>query len=229
MKISSLIPIALLSFIIALCSACFTSSDKASNAETEKRVLISTNYGDMKVILYNETPMHRDNFIKLATEGFYDNLLFHRVIPDFMIQGGDPESRNSEPGQVLGLGGPGYTIKAELGKGIHKKGALSAARLPDNANPEKESSGSQFFIVKGQMFEEEIFRFFEQKQGLKYTDEQIAAYMNLGGRPDLDNEYTVFGEVYEGLEVLDKILTLPTDQYGRPYQNVIMQIRLINE
>lgn len=195
--------------------------------KTVHQVNITTEFGEMKVLLYNETPQHRDNFLKLIDEKFYDGLLFHRVMTDFMIQGGDPESKHAEPSQMLGMGENGYTIPAEMGKGVHKKGALSAARLSDQVNPEKASSGCQFFIVKGQKFEEDILTFFNQKN--KYSESDLQAYQTLGGRPDLDNEYTVFGEVIEGLEVIDQIIALPVDENNRPFQNVTMQISRIHE
>jgi cyclophilin family peptidyl-prolyl cis-trans isomerase len=225
MKQTILILLSLLLF-----AACKPASQTESPAEEPiRKVLISTPLGDMKAVLYNETPGHRDNFVKLVSSGFYDGLLFHRVMSDFMIQGGDPDSKTAEPGQLLGMGDNGYTLPAELGKGIHKKGALSAARLPDQVNPEKASSGCQFFIVSGQSFDAEMLHFFERKNNMTYTEEQMAQYQSIGGRPDLDYEYTVFGEVIEGLEVLDSILKMETDEYDRPFQNVSMKIQLINE
>jgi cyclophilin family peptidyl-prolyl cis-trans isomerase len=211
-------------------AACQQGADsKNTNEEPVRKVLISTSAGDMKAMLYNETPRHRDNFLKLVGEGFYDGLLFHRVMNDFMIQGGDPNSRQAEPGQLLGMGDVGYTLQAELGKGIHKRGALSAARLGDQVNPEKASSGCQFFIVSGLPIEAEMLQFFERNKNITYTEEQKSQYLSLGGRPDLDNDYTVFGEIIEGLEVLDSILAMETDENNRPFQNVTMKIQLINE
>jgi len=180
------------------------------------------------VKLYNETPLHRDNFLKLAAEGFYNGLLFHRVINEFMIQGGDPDSRNAKQGQQLGNGGPGYTIPAEILPGLfHKKGVLAAARLGDNMNPRKESSGSQFYIVQGKAFTNEELDFFESRTGVKYTAAQRAAYTTLGGTPHLDGGYTVFGEVTEGLEVVDKIAKVAVDGNSRPLKDMKMNIRLI--
>lgn len=227
MKHNFLALLPVLALLIISCSA--PSAEKQPEDQRIRKVKISTELGDMIAILYNETPLHRDNFIKLVSEGFYDGLLFHRVIPDFMIQGGDPDSRNAESGVLLGMGSPGYTIPAELGKGIHKRGAISAARLPDQVNPNKESNGSQFFIVKGQFFEEEVFKYYERRNNMKYSDDELAAYQNTGGRPDLDYEYTVFGEIVEGLDVLDQILAQPTDENNRPFQNITMKISLIDE
>jgi cyclophilin family peptidyl-prolyl cis-trans isomerase len=213
-----------------LLAACKPGGDAQNKAEEPiRKVLISTSFGDMKAVLYNETPRHRDNFLKLVGEGFYDGLLFHRVMNDFMIQGGDPNSRQAEPGQLLGMGDVGYTLKAELGKGIHKRGALSAARLGDQVNPEKASSGCQFFIVSGLPIETEMLQFFERNKSMAYTEEQKSQYLSFGGRPDLDNDYTVFGEIIEGLDVLDSILAMETDENNRPFQNVTMKIQLINE
>ena len=172
----------------------------------EALVEIQTSKGNMLVKLYDETPQHRDNFMKLASEGFYDSLLFHRVIQGFMIQGGDPDSRGARRGAALGMGGPGYQIPAEMTKElVHIKGALSAARTGDAVNPERKSSGSQFYIVQGQPLSEDQLKMFERRKGISYTEEQQKIYMEQGGTPFLDMEYTVFGEVIEGLEVIDKI------------------------
>jgi peptidyl-prolyl cis-trans isomerase B (cyclophilin B) len=189
--------------------------------------VISTEYGDMKVKLYNSTPQHRDNFIKLAQEGFYDDLLFHRVIQGFMIQGGDPDSKTAAPNQMLGQGGPGYTIPAEIGA-LHFKGALAAARLGDQMNPERNSSGSQFYIVDGKPLTEENMDNLVQNFGKTYTPEQRQRYLEVGGSPVLDGEYTVFGEVVEGLDVIDKIAAVPTGQANRPVRDVRMTIKLVD-
>jgi peptidyl-prolyl cis-trans isomerase B (cyclophilin B) len=166
--------------------------------------------------------------IKLIKEGFYDDLLFHRVIKDFMIQGGDPYSKNAPKGQRLGNGGPGYTIPAEINSSfIHKKGALAAARKGDNVNPERASSGSQFYIVQGKVFTEKQLESIRQwSGGPEYTDDQIETYTTIGGTPHLDSQYTVFGEVISGLEVVDSIASLPTDAYDRPIEDVIYSIKL---
>ena len=191
-------------------------------------VLISTSFGDMVVELYNETPQHRDNFVKLVKERFYDGTLFHRIIPNFMIQGGDPDSKGAAPNIQLGNGGPGYTIPAELIDGLyHKKGVLAAARLGDAVNPKKESSGSQFYLVQGQVFTEEKLRSFGVRSGKKYTEEQTKTYGTIGGTPHLDGAYTVFGEVVKGLEVIELIAKLKRDKYNRPLKDVEMSISII--
>ncbi len=192
-------------------------------------VLIKTSMGDMKVKLYNETPLHRDNFIKLAKSGFYKDLLFHRVIKNFMIQGGDPNSRGAAPGVQLGSGGPGYTIPAEFRPGLfHKKGALSAARMGDQMNPTRASSGSQFYIVQGTVYPKQDLMNFAQQRGVPFTEEELQTYSTLGGTPHLDLQYTVFGEVVEGLDVIDKIAAVQT-QRDRPLTDVTMDIVVLEE
>lgn len=185
-------------------------------------VVMETSLGTMKLKLYEDTPLHSENFIKLVKEGFYNELLFHRVIKSFMIQTGDPNSKNASSGTRLGSGGPGYTIPSEFrAQHYHKKGALSAARLPDNINPNKESSGSQFYIVQGNVLTEDHLNAFEMRgMHIKFTPEQISDYTTIGGTPHLDYEYTVFGEVVEGLEIIDKIASVPTDQADRPFDDV---------
>lgn len=195
----------------------------ACNQDPYTYAVIETEFGDMKVKLYNTTPQHRDNFIKLAEEGFYKDLLFHRVIPEFMIQGGDPDSRTAPPNQQLGMGGPGYQIDAEIG-GLHLKGALAAARTQ---NPQKRSSGSQFYIVHGQPVTDNMLDQIERQKQITYSPEQRALYKELGGTPGLDNDYTVFGEVVEGLEVIDKIANVPTGAANRPVQDVKMNVRVL--
>lgn len=183
-----------------------------------KKVKIETTKGTITIMLYDETPKHRDNFIKLVESGFYNDLLFHRVINSFMIQAGDPESKNAPAGQMLGSGGPGYTIPAEINtKYFHKKGALSAAR---NNNPEKASSGSQFYIVQGQKYTDLQLDNMEKQSGIKFTKEQRDAYATVGGTPHLDNQYTVFGEVIEGLNIVDKIAGVETSRGDRPVEDV---------
>lgn len=189
-------------------------------------VLIQTDYGNMKVMLYNSTPKHRDNFIKLVKDGFYNDLLFHRVIQNFMIQGGDPDSRNAAPGAPLGMGGPGYEIDPEIGA-PHLKGALSAARKGDAMNPQRRSSGSQFYIVQGKPITDEELNATELQKGIRYNPEQRRLYKEIGGSPFLDAEYTVFGEVVEGLDVIDKIAAVPTAPGDRPTQDVKMKIRIV--
>ncbi|MFT6807781.1 MAG: cyclophilin family peptidyl-prolyl cis-trans isomerase [Saprospiraceae bacterium] len=187
--------------------------------------IIETDFGEMKVELYNSTPSHRDNFVKLAKEGFYDDLLFHRVMKGFMIQGGDPDSKGAPAGSPLGMGGPGYTIDQEIGA-PHFKGCLAAARTPDSGNPEKKSSGSQFYIVQGQQQSREDLQARSAQKGIEYNEDQIAKYENIGGRPDLDMEYTVFGEIVSGMEVIDKIAAIQTDSRNRPRQDLKMKIRI---
>jgi len=196
----------------------------------EQLVKISTEYGDMIIKLYNGTPLHRDNFIKLAKGHFYDGTLFHRVIKNFMIQGGDPDSKGAAPGQMLGNGGPGYTIPAEFRKEyFHKKGVLAAAREGDNINPDKASSGSQFYIVQGRKWTNTELNTMEQQRHHLIPWEQKEVYMKIGGTPHLDGAYTVFGEVITGLEVIDSIAALPGDRSNRPLKDVKMTVTLIEE
>ena len=246
-------------------------------------VKIDTSLGEITVRLYDETPLHRDNFVKLAREGYFDGMLFHRVIRDFMIQGGDPDSKTASPGQSLGTGGPGYTIEAEIRKDLfHKRGALAAARQGDQVNPQRRSSGSQFYIVWGQIYKEgqlrqlskqmemqqmqqifdtlamehrdEVLRLRKERNhaGLQelqaklvdeteakfkamkekgeisgLSDEQIRIYTTVGGTPHLDGQYTVFGEVVEGLDVVEKIQDAETSSSDRPEEDIKMTIAVI--
>ena len=185
-------------------------------------VVIETTQGKMVVVLYDNTPFHCENFINLVNDGFYNGQLFHRVINNFMIQAGDPETKNAEPVVRYGTGGPSYTIPAEfIPEYYHKKGALSAARQGDNVNPQKESSGSQFYIVQGKRLSDADLDAFEKRgMHIKFTPEQREVYKNQGGTPHLDYSYTVFGEVIEGLEVIDKIAAQPTDANDRPVTDV---------
>ena len=184
---------------------------------------IDTSYGKMVVRLYDETPIHRDNFKKLVAEGFYDNTLFHRVIENFMVQGGDPNSKDDDPTND-GLGGPGYTIAAEFNPNfIHKKGAIAAARQGGELNPDRESSGSQFYIVHGEVYTDEILSQIEtmikKKAGsdFQFTEDVRRIYATEGGTPQLDMDYTVFGEIVEGLDVLDAIANTDTPKkLGQP-------------
>jgi len=242
-------------------------------------VTIKTNQGDMVAILYDETPKHKANFIKLAKEHYFDSLLFHRVIEGFMIQGGDPDSKNAAPDQPLGMGGPGYTIDAEINsKFFHEKGTLSAARLGDQQNPSKASSGSQFYIVQGrvtsqaeldglkidqgklntcfqqmmqnpsnqplidtlnqiymsgdmQAYQQKIYSLvprLEKETGIKIykevSEEKIKAYSTVGGAPHLDGEYSVFGKVINGLDVIDKIARLQKGANDRPMEDIRMVV-----
>lgn len=247
---------------------------------TTPQVRISTNYGDIVVRLYDETPEHRDNFLKLAREGYYDSTLFHRVIKDFMIQGGDPDSKGAPAGKHLGMGGPEYTIPAEFvyPQYYHKRGVLSAARQADQVNPERRSSGSQFYIVWGKKYTEyelkqlasqldgqrgqQIFnglaaqhrdsiqamyqrgdqkglnelqrllaaetdKILKETPGFSFTPEQIKDYSTVGGTPFLDNQYTVFGEVVSGLDVVEKIQKVATGQGDRPKEDVVMTMTVL--
>ena len=254
--------------------------------ESEKttKVMIKTSRGDVVITLYNETPKHKENFIKLVDESFYDNTLFHRVIKEFMIQGGDPNSKGAAAGIALGEGGPGYTIEAEIKSSLyHKKGALCAARQGDNVNPEKRSSGSQFYVVTGKAYQKEELEQMEVQQNrqkenglmqafiqapenaaymarlqeaqkigsdpskreeaqdaikvlteeikplalagfipFKFADEQLKDYTTNGGTPFLDNAYTVFGEVIQGMEVINKIGITATAPGDRPLEDVVV-------
>lgn len=188
-------------------------------------VEIETEFGTMTAELYNATPKHRDNFIKLAEEGYYNDLLFHRVISGFMIQGGDPDSRNAPAGKMLGSGGPSYQIPAEFADSLfHVKGAIAAARTN---NPEKKSSGSQFYIVQGAPVTELTLNQIESMRRFHYTPEQRAEYLASGGTPHLDREYTVFGRVIKGFEVIDKIAAVEKAPGDRPLKDVKMKIRVI--
>ncbi len=208
--------------IITLTTLLFLLSISIMGQQSEDTfILIKTNKGDIKIKLYNETPQHRDNFIKLVKEGFYEGTLFHRVIKNFMIQGGDPQSKNAAPGQRLGNGGPGYTIPAEFNDNlIHKKGALAAARQGDNVNPQKASSGSQFYIVQGKKYSQAELAMYEKKLNKTFSAKQKEVYTTIGGTPFLDGEYTVFGEVVDGIEVVDEIANVQTQPGDRPVEDV---------
>lgn len=198
------------------------------NGQEERRAKISTEFGEMIITLYNDTPLHRDNFIANVENGVYDEVLFHRVIPFFMMQGGDPNSKNATPEQALGTDDC-PTVRSEIVPGrFHKKGALAAARRPDNINPERLSSGCQFFIVQGYKHNEAHL----QASGKSLTPWQKAWYRVRGGMPFLDNDYSVFGEVIEGLEIIDLICNMETSKSGalkdRPIEDVKMTITMIN-
>ena len=246
------------------------------------KILIKTSLGDIRVRLYDETPLHRDNFLKLAREGYYGGTLFHRVINKFMIQGGDPDSKGAPAGQQLGVGGPDYTLPAELvyPQLFHKKGALAAARQGDEVNPEKRSSGSQFYIVTGEVYSDGKLKQMEQQMQMQHlqgifnalvaehraeildlrkarnqaglqvlqerleketyeraaqqpapglTDAQREAYKTVGGTPFLDGQYTVFGEVEEGLDVVDAIQQVETGTADRPKQDVTMTVTVVED
>lgn len=195
---------------------------------TEDLVEISTPYGSMIARLSDGTPQHKTNFLKLVDEGFYNDLLFHRVIPEFMIQGGDPSSKGASSSQQLGGGGPGYTIPAEITDSlVHIRGALAAARTGDVVNPERRSSGSQFYIVGGTKFAEESLENILSRSSVNYSPQQIEQYQKYGGTPFLDGQYTVFGYVISGFEVIDKIANAKRSPQDRPIDDVPMQIKRI--
>lgn len=274
----------LLIILIGGFTACRSGQKKDGKMENKQGTMlkIETSMGDIIVKLYDETPKHRDNFIKLAKESTYEGTLFHRVIKDFMIQAGDPDSKEAPKGKMLGSGDVGYTIPAEFvyPKYFHKKGALSAARQGDDVNPKKESSGCQFYIVTGKVYNDSTLLSMEKKmnegkltsvfnalaqkhmkdiykmrkandeEGLyklqeklyaqaeaeaakqpdfHFTPEQVKAYTTVGGTPHLDNQYTVFGEVVEGMDVVDKIQQVKTDRSDRPVDDVkIIKVSLID-
>ena len=227
-------------WIVAVLNCLIVFSATAQKDSTIKKkdrkrdVLMQTTMGDIVIRLSDSTPLHRDNFLKLVKVGYYDSILFHRVIKDFMIQGGDPDSKKAAAGKPLGNGGPGYTVPAEFRKTLfHKKGVIAAARTGDNINPAKASSGSQFYIAQGKVFTDagldsvETFRL----NGRKIPAEQRAVYKTIGGIPHLDQGYTVYGEVVKGLDVVDKIAAVQTSKAqdrDRPLQDVrIIKAKLI--
>lgn len=198
-----------------------------STAQDTVWIQVETPLGTMKGFLYNQTPLHRDNFVKLVGQQFYDNLLFHRVIPGFMIQGGDPTSKDAAAGAALGAGGPGYQVPAEFVDSLaHIKGAIAAAR---NNNPEKKSSGSQFYIVAGRPVSLPELTMQENKYNFKYNEQVKKDYADLGGVSFLDHDYTVFGRIIEGLDIIDKIAAAGADSRNRPVENVWMKISIISK
>lgn len=219
--------------LIGISLTVISAAQKDSTLKKKDRkrdVLLQTSYGDIVVRLSDSTPLHRDNFLKLVKVGYYDSLLFHRVIQSFMIQGGDPNSKNAPAGQPLGNGGPTYKIPAELKPTLfHKKGVIAAAR--DN-NPEKASSGSQFYIVQGKVYTEAGLDSLERfRLNRKLPTDQREVYKTIGGVPPLDQSYTVFGEVVKGLDVVDKIAAAETSKGAdrdRPIQDVkIIKAKLV--
>lgn len=194
-----------------------------------RKVKVLTPYGTMIIVLYDQTPQHRDNFIKLVKQHFYDSLLFHRVINTFMIQGGDPDSKHAKPGMLLGNGENGYTVPAEFQLDLyHRKGVLAAAR---DENPAKASSGCQFYIVQGKQWTDAELDKLEQTRlgGRKIPVDQREIYKTIGGTPQLDQRYTVFGQVIKGMDVIDKIAAVKTDGNDRPLTDVPMKIRLVKK
>lgn len=204
--------------LLTILSICLLTAGYAK--KKNNTVIIKTEYGDITMVLYENTPKHSANFMKLVEDGFYDSTLFHRVIPEFMIQGGDPVSKNAIPGTPLGNGDVGYRIDEEINEvNFHKYGALAAAR--DN-NPEKASSGCQFYIVVGKTFTGEELDNFTQRNGRTYTPAQREWYKTKGGTPHLDGNYTVFGEVIDGMDVVEKIVAEPRNNMDRPNKDIRM-------
>lgn len=222
------ITLLILSLLIAPALIYAGGKDKKKKKKVKPDVIIETTFGEIHLKLYEETPLHRDNFLKLAKDGFYDGTTFHRIIKEFMIQGGDPYSKDGGKKGPVGTGGPGYTLPAEINTAfIHKRGALAAARQGDAVNPKRESSGSQFYIVQGKTFTDDQIDEVESRLAtvmknpdFKYTDEQREAYRSVGGSPWLDGQYTIFGEVIEGMEILDKIAAVPTDPRDKPKEDI---------
>jgi peptidyl-prolyl cis-trans isomerase B (cyclophilin B) len=202
----------------------FTSFNpyQVKKGDLNKDVELVTSKGTMVIRLSDSTPLHRNNFIKLVNQHYYDGTLFHRVMSQFMIQAGDPKSKTAKAGEALGGGSPGYTIPAEMRPGLfHKKGALAAARTPDEINPNKESNGSQFFIVQGRVYDDADLNQVEARMnGYKYPEAHREVYKTIGGSPSLDTKYTVFGEVIKGLDVIDSIAAVPVGDRNRPIQDV---------
>ena len=222
-------------FAIVIAFLCFGMlSVEAKKKEKRHVVRIETNVGNIRVALSPDTPLHSNNFLKLAREGFYDGTLFHRCIKDFMIQGGDPDSKGAEPGKLLGEGDVGYTIPAEfcLPYLYHWRGALAAAREPDDINPEKESSGCQFYIVYGKKqaaADIRKVRAMLEEKGIELTPQMIDDYTMRGGTPHLDGQYTVFGEVIEGMEVVKNIQKVETDENDRPLSDIVIRRMVVEQ
>ena len=197
--------------------------------DRKKDILLQTSYGEITIRLSDSTPLHRDNFLKLVKKGYYDSTLFHRVIQNFMIQSGDPKSKNAPAGQPLGHGGPGYTVPAEIRVSLfHKKGVIAAARMGHNVNPQKASSGSQFYIVHGKVFTDAGLDSLETIRlgGKKLPAEHRSVYKTIGGSPHLDQNYTVFGEVIKGLDVVDKIAAVQTSK-GQDRDRPLVDVKII--
>jgi cyclophilin family peptidyl-prolyl cis-trans isomerase len=207
--------------IIHLIFVIMLSNSSCSAQTPVNTILMETSMGSITFILYAETPMHSENFVKLTNEGYFNGMLFHRVISEFMIQTGDPNTKNT-PDQQAGEPGPGYTIPGEFHPELyHKKGALGAARQGDQFNPNKESSGSQFYIVQGKTLSDADLNTLEARGAhIKFTPAQREIYKTIGGTPHLDYSYSVFGEVIEGIDIVDKIASVPTAQLNRPVEDV---------
>ena len=212
--------------VLAACNP--VVGDGIRKKDLSRDILLQTTKGDIRLRLYPETPLHRDNFIRLVKRGFYDSLQFHRVINHFMIQSGDPMSKKDGMDSLLGEADAGYTIPAEFRpQYFHHKGVLAAARTSDDINPQKASSGSQFYIVQGQTWSDEDLNMFEMRGGFKYTPAQRAFYKTVGGTAQLDMNYTVFGETESGFEVIDKIAAVGRDGGNRPFGDISMYIELL--
>lgn len=214
--------------IIFFLSSGLTAQNRKKRTKTTK-VLMETTMGNITIELYNETEIHKNNFIKLVKEKYYEGIIFHRVIKDFMVQTGDPKSKNASVGTNLGSGGPGYTLPAEIiPKYYHKKGALSAARIGDNVNPTRRSSGSQFYLVTGKKYSETELIQLETRLKTEFTKEQKKFYTSKGGTPFLDAQYTVFGEVIKGIEIIDKIQSAKTGRGDRPVKDIkIIKMKIL--
>jgi cyclophilin family peptidyl-prolyl cis-trans isomerase len=229
MRLFSTLALAALVFLTSCSNKIYTPPPPVENVYN-RLVLIETNYGNMVAQLYDSTPQHRDNFIKLVKNKFFDSLMFHRVINGFMIQGGDPDSKRAAAGVQLGNGGPGYTIPAEIMPYLfHKRGVLAAARTGDNVNPQKASSGSQFYIAQGRRYTDAELDQIEQTRlnGKKLSPAAREYYKTVGGIPFLDTNYTVFGELISGHDVIDKIAAVAKDRTDRPTQDVRMFIKIL--
>lgn len=216
--------------LFASCSVFKKSSTENMTANIQHYVKIETDSGTMVLKLSNKTPQTTANFLKLVKEHFYDGLLFHRVVKGFMIQGGDPDSKNATPGQVLGEGGLKYTIPAEFDTSVfHQKGAIAMARESDDVNPKKESSSTQFYIVEGRTFTDNEMDKIEEKFKILIPESHRAVYRKIGGAPFLDMNYTVFGQVIDGLGVIDKIAHAAKDQHNRPLNDIHMRISIMKK
>ena len=232
-KYYSIIMLKILLFLFLLIVSIYSCNPKLSNGlrrnDLKKDVEMVTDKGTMIIRLSDSTPLHRDNFLKLVKQGFYDSMIFHRVIKNFMIQSGDPDSKHAKAGEELGNGDLSYTIPAEFRPSLfHYKGVLAAARTGDDVNPKKESSASQFYLVEGKKFTPETYEKAEKRAVRKIPADQKEVYMTRGGTPHLDGGYTVFGETIKGLDIIDSISVVKTDSNDRPLIDVrIIKVRLI--